>query len=516
MVVFEHAGATARAEALLARISSHDWRLLIGGDLLPAKDGRREPVIDPSTGEVIASAPWASVADVDAACRAADAASQPWGSLTIPERSVYLRQYGEALATHAEEIAQLDAIDSGNPVASMRMEVNAALTCIDRWCGLALSLNGAVLPASKGGLHYTSYHPYGVVAKIVPFNHPQLFVSTRMIAPLLAGNPVVFKVAEQTPLVALRLGELAQEIFPPGVFNVLTGGPDVGDALVVHPTVRRISFIGSAAIGRLIQRRAAEHAVKNVTLELGGKNALIVMPDADLEGAVAGAVRGMNFGVSQGQSCGSTSRLLVHESVYQEFVEAYAAQIAQIKVGPAWLDETEMGPVISDAQRAKVERYIAAGKQDGGRVVAGGGRPANLGGGFYVEPTIIADVKPGDTIFQEEIFGPVVAATSWSDYESVIEMANSVEYGLTGSIWTEDLTLAHKTAERLHTGYVWINDSATHYWGTPFGGVKESGVGREESIEEFTSYLEQKVTHVKFNRTAEQAFSAVVARRSES
>ncbi len=514
MAIFEHGGAMSTAAEALAGLGRRDWRLLIDGELVPAKDGRVEPVVDPSTGEVIASAPWASAADVDAACRAADAASGAWGALTVPERSVYLRRYGEALSAHAEEIAQLDAIDSGNPVSAMRMEVKGALTHIDRWCGLALSLNGAVLPASKDGLHYTSYQPYGVVAKIVPFNHPQLFVSTRMIAPLLAGNSLVFKVAEQTPLVALRIGELAQEIFPPGVFNVLTGGPDVGDALVVHPTVRRISFIGSATIGRLIQRRAAEHAVKNVSLELGGKNALIVMPDADLEGAVAGAVHGMNFGVSQGQSCGSTSRLLVHESVYEEFVDAYAAKISQINVGPAWLDETEMGPVVSDAQRAKAERYIDAAKQDGGRVVTGGGRPSNLDGGFYVEPTIIADVKPGDTIFREEIFGPVVAATPWSDYESVIEMANSVEYGLTGSIWTEDLTLAHKTAERLHTGYVWINDSATHYWGTPFGGVKESGLGREESIEEFTSYLEQKVTHVKFSRSAEEAFSAALARRS--
>lgn len=512
MIISEQFDAGASAEETLAALAGHAWRLLIGGELVAAADGRLQPTVDPSSGETVAEVPWAGAADADAACRAAEAALPAWAALTVPERAAYLRRFGERLEAHADELALLDAIDSGNPVTAMRHEVDAALVHIDRWCGLALSLNGAVLPASKDGLHYTTYRPYGVVVRIVPFNHPQLFASTRMLAPLLAGNAVVLKVAEQTPLVALRLGELIKDVFPAGVVNILSGGGELGDALVIHPTVRRIGFIGSAAVGRVIQRRAAEHAVKHVSLELGGKNALIVLPDADLDEALAGAVRGMNFGVSQGQSCGSTSRVLVHESLYQTFVEAYAEQIRGIRVGPAWHETTEMGPVVSDAHRSRVERYISAGREEGAKLVVGGGRPTGLNGGYYVEPTLFADVRPEHTIFREEIFGPVVALTPFGDYDRAIEIANAVEYGLTASVWTQDLTLAHKTAERLEAGYVWINDTSTHYWGTPFGGTKESGLGREESIEELASYLEQKVTHVKF-RSPAKAYAEVTTAR---
>lgn len=501
------------AGSVRSSLTARSWGLLIDGELVAARDGRVEPVVDPSTGEAVASVPWAGASDADAAVAAARRAAPEWGALSVPERAAFLRRFGEAVAAHAGELALLDAIDSGNPVSAMRNEVAAALTHIDRWCGLALSLNGAVLPASKHGLHYTTFRPYGVVVRIVPFNHPQLFATTKIIAPLLAGNAVVMKGAEQTPLVGLWLGELAREVFPPGVLNILAGGPELGDALVVHPDVRRIGFIGSPAIGRLIQRRAAEHAVKHVTLELGGKNALIVFPDADLDGAVDGAVYGMNFGVSQGQSCGSTSRVLVHDSIYDEFVSRYAEQIRRLNVGPAWEDQTEMGPVVSAAQRDRVERYIAAGRQDGARVVTGGGRPAGRDGGYYVEPTLFADVTPEHRIFNEEIFGPVVAATAWHDYEQVITMANAVQYGLTASVFTEDLTLAHKTAERLDAGYVWVNETSTHYWGTPFGGTKESGLGREESIEELVSYHEQKVTHIKFRDTP-AAFAQITGRSS--
>lgn len=513
MTLSDALGVDVSADQALAALRDHSWRLLIGGELVPATHGRTEPKIDPSTGKVVADVAWAGMAEAEAACQAAQAASPAWSALTIPERASFLRRFAEQLELHADELALLDAIDSGNPVVAMRKEVDAALTHIDRWCGLALSLNGAVLPASREGLHYTTYRPYGVVVRIVPFNHPQLFASTRILAPLLAGNAVVLKVAEQTPLVALRLAELARDVFPAGVLNILTGGGDVGDALVVNPVVRRIGFIGSAQIGRLIQRRAAEHAVKHVSLELGGKNALIVFPDADLTDAVAGAVHGMNFGVSQGQSCGSTSRVLVHQSVYDDFIDAYAERIRSLIVGPAWLEATEMGPVVSEAHRTRVERYIGIGREEGARLISGGGRPPAPAEGYYVEPTLFADVQPAHRIFKEEIFGPVVAVTPFRDYEEAILIANAVEYGLTASVWTEDLTLAHRTAERLEAGYVWINETSTHHWGTPFGGTKESGIGREESIEELAGYLEQKVTHVKF-RSPEHAFAEVLASRS--
>ncbi len=487
-----------------------DWRLLIGGELRDAATGAQQPVTDPSTGEVVAQVAWGAAADIDAACAAAQEAFGPWSRLTVSERGRHLKEFGRLLAEHADELALIDAIDSGNPLSAMRREVDAAVTHIENWCGLALGLNGAVIPATRDGLHYVTYRPYGVVARIVPFNHPQLFATTRMIAALLAGNTVVLKPAEQTPLSTLAVGALARQAFPPGVVNFVTGGPDAGDALVQDARVRRIGFIGSTNIGRLIQRRAAEQAVKHVTLELGGKNALIVFPDADFDAAVEGAFLGMNLGVSQGQSCGSTSRALVHRKVYDDFVEALTAKFDGVRVGRAYDDGTEMGPIVSEAQLERVQGYVAAGRSDAARLVAGGDRPHGVEpGGFYIAPTLFADVTRDMRLFREEVFGPVLSVSVWDDYEQVVQDANSVEYGLTGSIWTQDLSLALKTAERLETGYVWINETSTHHWGTPFGGTKQSGLGREESIEELVSYLEQKVTHVRF-REPEEALRAVL------
>jgi betaine-aldehyde dehydrogenase len=496
-------------------VGGRDWQMLIGGDLRAAAAGTTAPVRDPSTGEVIVEVPWGGAADVDAACRAAHDAFGPWSKLTVQERAAHLKRFAGLLAENADDLALLDAIDSGNPITAMRREVDAAVAHIENWCGLVLGLNSAVIPASREGLHYTSYRPYGVVARIVPFNHPQLFATTRGIAALLAGNTVVLKPAEQTPLSTLAIARLAREAFPAGVLSFITGGPEAGDALVRHPTVRRVGFIGSTAIGRLIQQRAAEQAVKHVTLELGGKNALIVFPDAEFDAAVEGALLGMNFGVSQGQSCGSTSRVLVHRDLYEDFVEALAARISEIRVGRAYDRDTEMGPLISDVHRTRVEGYIDAGRNERARLVVGGGRPQGLGDGYFVEPTLFADVGRDMRIFREEIFGPVLSVAAWDDYDEVIADANSVEYGLTASVWTQDLTLAHKTADRLEAGYVWVNETSIHHWGTPFGGTKESGVGREESIEELLSYLEEKVTHIKF-REPEAALASIIQRHKDS
>jgi betaine-aldehyde dehydrogenase len=506
--------ATEKRDSVLSGLRDRDWRLLIGGKLSSARDGRTEPVVDPSTGEEIASVPWGGAADVDVACREADAASAEWAALTVQERAAHVREFGRLIAERADELALLDSVDSGNPLPAMRAEVDFGLDHIDKWCALATALRGEVIPASRSNLHYTTYRPYGVVARIVPFNHPLLFAVTRPLAALLAGNTCVLKPAEQTPLVTLALGELAEQAFPAGVLSMITGGAEVGDALVTHPTVRRIGFIGGTKTGRRIPHRAAEHGVKNVTLELGGKNALIVMPDADFDAAVNGVVNGMNLGVSQGQSCGSTSRAFIHERLYDDFVDAVAERFRAVRVGRAYDPDVDMGPVISAAQLARVEHYIESGRQEA-RLVTGGGRPEGLNGGFFVEPTLFADVGTTATIAAEEIFGPVLSVASWNDYEEVVRAANSVEYGLTASVWTQDLTLGHKTAERLEAGYVWINETSTHYWGTPFGGTKESGVGREESLEELISYLEQKVIHVNFG-TACDALERVLQRGGRS
>jgi len=277
--------------------------------------------------------------------------------------------------------------------------------------------------------------------------------------------------------------------------NVVSGGAETGDALVTHRDIKRIAFTGSTATALKIQRRVAEFGLKHLSFELGGKNAMIVFPDADVEAAVAGAVNGMNLTVCQGQSCGSNSRILVHAQAYDAFLEGLRARFEAIRVGPAYAPDVEMGPLVSAAHRDRVLGYIASGKAEGARLVAGGGVPRGANGGYFVEPTALADVSMEMRIAREEIFGPVVSVLRWTDYSAMLEQANAVEYGLTASIWTNDLSVAHRTAQRLDAGYIWINDTSKHFFGTPFGGTKNSGLGREESMEELVSYCEQKAVH---------------------
>jgi acyl-CoA reductase-like NAD-dependent aldehyde dehydrogenase len=323
----------------------------------------------------------------------------------------------------------------------------------------------------------------------------------RVAAPLVAGNACVIKPPEAAPLSMLRLGELIVDLFPAGVLNIVVGvGPQVPDRIVRHPAVRRIGFIGSEPVGRAIQRAAAETGVKHVTLELGGKNAMIVFDDADVEAAAAGAVAGMNFTWS-GQSCGSTSRLLVQRPLYDRLTERVAALIGTRKVGHP-LDETsQQGTVINQAQFDKSLRYITAAQEEGARLVVGGGRPAGVefATGHFVEATVLADVQPGSTIEQEEVFGPVLAVMPFDTEEDAVRIANGVEYGLTASVWTKDLGRAHRVARDIEAGYVWINGSSAHYPGVPYGGVKRSGVGgKEECLEELLSYTEEKVVNVLY------------------
>jgi len=315
------------------------------------------------------------------------------------------------------------------------------------------------------------------------------------------------KPSEHTSLSALRLGELAAGILPAGVLNVVTGlGNEAGDALVAHPEVRRLAFIGSVDVGRAIQQRAAESAVKTVTLELGGKNPLVVFPDADIDAAVAGALRGMNF-TWQGQSCGSTSRLLVHRSLHADFVAALAERIGALRSGPPEDEESETGAIVHRRQYEKVLAYVELGKSEGARVVAGGGPPDDpaLAGGMYLRPTLFDEVTPDMRLAREEIFGPVLAAMPFDRYEDAVAVANGLSYGLTAAVFTRDLTTAHRFARDVEAGYVWVNDSSSHFPGVPFGGFKDSGVGREEDIEELYSYSQTKNVHVNFEPAPQTA-----------
>jgi 2-formylbenzoate dehydrogenase len=481
----------ARAAELLAR----DWRLLIGGELASSNGGRTFPVISPYTEEVIAWVPDGSAAEAGRAVAAAKQACRGWAAMTAAERAAAVRTLADVIEERGRDLALLDAIDSGAPISVMAADVCAAADALRYFAGLALELKGYTTPASTN-LHYTERQPYGVVVKIIPFNHPLMFAASKIAAPLVAGNTVVLKPAEVTPLSALLLGTICQEIFPPGVVNIVVGdGIEVPDALVRHPDVRRIGFTGSDAAGRAVQRAAAEVAVKMVTLELGGKNALIAFPDSDPDEVAAGAVRGMNFTWS-GQSCGSTSRLLVHESIAEAVVAKIMAMLADRRfVSP--LDPAAIqGTVVSRKQFNRILGYIDAAIADGARAVIGGGRPAGTPRGLFIAPTVLTNVPPESRIATEEVFGPVLSVLPWSRETDPVALANQVAYGLTGSVYTNDLRRAHRVARALEAGYVWINGSSTHFTGMPFGGWKNSGIGREEALEELCSYTQIKAVNV--------------------
>jgi betaine-aldehyde dehydrogenase len=349
-------------------------------------------------------------------------------------------------------------------------------------------------------VNFSVREPLGVVGRIIPFNHPFMFAAGKSGAPLAAGNTVVLKPPEQAPLSALRLAELIDGILPPGVWNVVPGGREVGQVLSSHPDVAMVALIGSVPTGRAVMKAAAD-TLKPVLLELGGKNALIAYPDADLEAVSAAVVDGMNF-TWCGQSCGSTSRAFVHEKIYDAVLQRAAESIKRYKPGDPTDPATTMGSIINQVQYDRVLKYIAAGKEDGARLVSGGKRPDDpkLAKGLFIEPTIFADVNMGMRIGKEEIFGPVLSVFKWKDEAEMLAQVNQVEYGLTCSIWTSDLTTAHRTAGAVEAGYVWINEVSKHFLGAPFGGYKQSGVGREECIEELIRFTREKNIHVNLKR----------------
>ena len=483
----------------VAGYAERPWRMLIGGELVTGRTGNTMPVIHPGDESVIAQIPLGDAGDVDDAVTAAQKASKNWARTPIAERAAALAALADLVLAHGEELAWLDTLDNGSPIAVMRNDYLMAVDQLRYVAGLALQLRGQTLPPPKhDALDFTLRDPFGVVGRLIPFNHPLMFAASRIAAPLLAGNAVVLKPSEQTSLSALRLAELTQNLIPPGVLNVVTGtGQIVGDALVTHPAVPRIAFTGSEAVGRrILARAAASPAIKTVTLELGGKNPLIVFPDADLPAAVDGALRGMNFRW-QGQSCGSTSRLFVHRSVYEGFIADVAAKMATLTIGDPLKETTDVGPLVSKAHYDRVRRFIEAGINDPELELVTGGSAKNRPG-YFVPPTLFTAHSPHGPLFTEEIFGPVLVAAPFDDYDHVIEMANRLDVGLTASVWTTSLHTAMSASRDLQAGYVWVNHSSEHIPGASFGGVKNSGLGREESLEEIESYTQHKNVYIKF------------------
>lgn len=473
-----------------------DWRLLVGGTLTSSRSGRTFTRVSPYTETVIAEVPDADGSDVDAAAQAADAARASWRETPPTERAERVRALADLIEAHGEELALLDTVDAGSPISNSRADVATAVAQLRMFAGQVLELKGSSIPASHG-LHVTVREPVGVAARIVPYNHPLMF-ACKIGAPLVAGNPTILKPPEAAPLSALRLAELAADVFPSGVLSVVVGdGPAVGDRIVRHERVRRIGFIGSETTGRAIQRAAAETAVKDVSLELGGKNAMVVFADADLDAAAQGAVFGMNFTWS-GQSCGSNSRLLVQRDVHDALVRRVVDLIERRTIGNPFDEDTQQGTMINRAQYDKSLHYITIATSEGATVATGGGRPLGLEHGLFIAPTVFTGVRSESRIAQEEVFGPLLSVIPFTDADEAVAIANDVSYGLTASVWTRDVARAHRMIHAFEAGFTWINGSSQHFPNVPFGGVKGSGVGREESLDELLSYTDLKSINVLY------------------
>ena len=487
-----------RAKDIPAGILPTKKGLYYGGAWHVPKAGVYLDTINPTYNEVITSAPVADADDVDAAVKAAHAAFPAWAATTPLERGRYLRKAAAVLREHATPLAQLDSLNNGNPVSALAMDAGFAADALEYFAGLATEIKGETIPMGDGNFNYTLQQPLGVVGRIVAYNHPFMFAAAKMAAPLAAGNTVVVKSPDQAPLSILRLAELVGDIFPPGVINFLCGGRACGDAMGRHPLVQKITLIGGVPTGKAVMKTASDN-LKPVLLELGGKNALVAYPDADIDKLVSGIIGGMNFTWS-GQSCGSTSRVFLHESIHDALLEKVIKLLPERhKPGIPTDPKTTMGSLVSKAQLEKVKRYVEVGLEDGGRLVCGGKQPSDeaLKDGFFFEATVFAGMKQTMRLAREEVFGPVMSVFKWRDEELMWQDVNSVDFGLTGSIWTQNLNTAHRAAQRIYTGYVWINNSSQHFVGAPFGGVKQSGIGREECFAELLEFTYTKNVNLK-------------------
>ena len=475
-----------------------DRLMYIDGQFVSGSDGQWIDSVNPGTEEVHGRVPVGTISDVNRAVNAAQAAQPAWAALSIWERRDVLRKLGAAMRARAAEVLPLEAADTGNTIGSLGRDVEVAANYLDFFSGLGTEIKSESVPASKDGMHFSVREPYGVVARILPFNHPFLFAAAHLAAPLMAGNAVIVKTPETSPLSGTVMGEICRDVLPPGLVNIVHGpGLPTGDALVRHPKIWRIGFTGSVQTGLAIQRSAAEVAVKHVSLELGGTNAMIVCADAGPANVAAEAVRGMNFAWA-GQSCGSNSRLLLHESLYDEVVARVVEQVSAIRVGDALDPASQMGPVNSAGHYQRVLSFVESARQDGAKLLTGGQRPpgTDFRRGYWIQPTVYGEVSMNMRVAREEIFGPILSILKWRTQEEAIAMANATEYGLVSGVWTHDLKVAMSFVRALQAGFVYVNTTARHFVGTPFGGWKNSGLGREECLGELLSYTQNKAIHI--------------------
>jgi len=466
----------------------HEWGQFIDGSFTSSTSGDRFDVKNPADKTVIGSAPEGTAADIDSAVSAAEEAfEETWRHVSARERVEYLLDVADRIEANAAEFVRLETLENGKPLYESERDVEEAVDGYRYYAGAADKTHGDTIPERDGLFDYTVREPYGVVGCIIPWNWPPMHTADFTAPVLAAGNTVVLKPAPETPLSSLRMAEIWQDVLPDGVVNVVTGGVAPGQRLTEHPAVRKIAFTGHTETGSKVMQAAAED-ITDVLLELGGKNANIVLPDADLEKAVEGSWHGIFD--NQGQACASGSRLLVHDDTYEEFVERFIQKTDAMTIGPGTDPKTDLGPLASQKQYDKVRNYIEIGKQEGATVLYEGTLPAALEDGYYVPPVVFGDVSPEMRIAQEEIFGPVLTVHRYESIEDAIELANDTEYGLTAAVWSQNMEVANRVARRLEAGLVFVNNFVNGFLGAPFGGYKRSGIGRklgfEETMDEFT------------------------------
>ncbi len=484
-----------------AQPSVRTYQNYINGQWVSSASGKTFPVYDPSTEEIIAHVAASDGADVERAVKAARAAfdSGPWAKITAQDRGRILFKLAEKVRQNTAMLAEIECRNTGKPIVEAEYDIADVATCFEYYGGLANKVMGNVMPVPANALSFTMREPVGVAGQIIPWNYPLMMAAWKLGPAIAAGCACILKPAEQTPLTALEFANWFEETgLPPGVVNIINGfGETCGAALVAHPGVDKIAFTGSAAVGKIIVKSAAD-TLKRVTLELGGKSPNVFFADADWEGAVDGALFGVF--INQGEVCSAGSRILVEKKIYSKFVEAMAEKAKRIKLGPPLERETKMGPLVSKEQYDRVSSYLEVGKKEA-KVAIGGGRPKQFGKGFYVEPTIFYDVDNSARISREEIFGPVASVIPFEDEGAAIRIANDTPYGLAGAVWTRDIYKAFRVVKSLRAGIIWVNHMQPTYVEAPWGGYKQSGFGRELGPWGLEEYLETKQVYVNLDET---------------